>query len=110
VPTIVLWALVVLWTIPSFGLLVTSLRPREDQFGSGWWNAITDPNFTLDNYSNALFDPPGGSVPFSDAFINSFAIAIPGTLVPSPSPQPPPTRSPGWTSRGGTGSSSPCWR
>jgi alpha-glucoside transport system permease protein len=82
VPTIVLWALVVLWTIPSFGLLVTSLRPREDQFGSGWWNAITDPNFTLDNYSNALFDPPGGSVPFSDAFINSFAIAIPGTLVP----------------------------
>ncbi len=33
-------------------------------------------------YSDALFDPPGGSVPFTEAFINSFAIAIPGTLVP----------------------------
>ena len=82
VPTIVLWVLVVIWTIPSVGLLVTSLRPESEQFGSGWWTAITDPSFTLENYSNALFDPPGGSVPFSDAFINSFAIAIPGTLVP----------------------------
>jgi alpha-glucoside transport system permease protein len=26
--------------------------------------------------------PAGGSLPFSDAFLNSFAIAIPGTLVP----------------------------
>ncbi len=82
VPTTVLWALVVLWTIPSFGLLVTSLRPGSEQFGSGWWTVVTNPSFTLENYQNALFDPPGGSVPFAEAFLNSFAIAIPGTVVP----------------------------
>jgi alpha-glucoside transport system permease protein len=82
VPTAVLWGLVVLWTIPSVGLLVTSLRPGSEQFDSGWWTVVTNPSFTLDNYTNALFDPPGGSVPFAEAFLNSFAIAIPGTLVP----------------------------
>jgi len=81
-PTAVLWAVVVLWTIPSVGLLVTSLRPGSEQFDSGWWTAFTNPSFTLSNYTDALFDPPGGSVPFAEAFINSFAIAIPGTLVP----------------------------
>ena len=81
-PTAVLWGVVVIWTIPSLGLLVTSIRPGSEQFDSGWWTAFTSPSFTLANYSNALFDPPGGSVPFAEAFINSFAIAIPGTVVP----------------------------
>jgi alpha-glucoside transport system permease protein len=82
VPTGVLWLLVVLWTIPSIGLLVTSLRPGRDQFRTGWWTAASDPSFTIDNYRRALFDPPGGTVEFSQAFINSLAIAIPGTIVP----------------------------
>ena len=82
VPTGVLWAIVVLWTIPSFGLLVTSLRPEADQISGGWWTIFTNPTLTLENYQNALFDPPGGSVPFSDAFVNSLAIAIPGTIIP----------------------------
>jgi alpha-glucoside transport system permease protein len=82
VPTAVLWALVVLWTIPTFGLLVSSLRPGAAQFSSGWWHALTDPSFTTDNYQRALFDPPGGSLPFWKALLNSFAIAIPGTAVP----------------------------
>ena len=81
-PTSVLWAVVVLWTIPSVGLLVTSLRPGSEQFDSGWWTTVTNPSFTLSNYRDALFDPPGGSVPFTEAFLNSFAIAIPGTIVP----------------------------
>jgi alpha-glucoside transport system permease protein len=82
VPTAILWALVILWSIPTIGLLVNSFRPANDQFQSGWWNAISNPNFTLDNYSTALNHPPGGSLPFADALLNSFAIAIPGTLVP----------------------------
>jgi alpha-glucoside transport system permease protein len=82
VPTGVLWAIVVLWTIPSFGLLVTSLRPEADQISGGWWTIFSDPTLTLENYKDALFDPPGGSVPFSDAFVNSMAIAIPGTIIP----------------------------
>jgi alpha-glucoside transport system permease protein len=82
VPTWVLWALVILWTIPTFGLLVSSFRPGAEQVASGWWTTITDPSFTLDNYQRALFDPPGGSLPFWRALLNSFAIAIPGTVIP----------------------------
>lgn len=82
VPTAVLWGLVVLWTIPTFGLLVNSFRPESAQFRSGWWTAFTDPSLTIDNYRLALLDPPGGSLPFWKALLNSFAIAIPGTLVP----------------------------
>ena len=82
VPTAVLWGLVVLWTIPTIGLLVNSLRPERDQLSSGWWDVFSNPSFTFDNYHTALFDPPGGTLPFWEAFINSLAIAIPGTIVP----------------------------
>jgi alpha-glucoside transport system permease protein len=82
VPTWVLWGLVVLWTIPTIGLLVNSFRPEQEQFTSGWWTIFKDPSFTLDNYRRALFDPPGGYVSFGRALINSFAIAIPATVVP----------------------------
>ena len=81
-PTAFLWGLVILWTIPTIGLLVNSFRPEVNQVSSGWWDVITNPAFTLDNYQNALFDPPGGTLPFWKAFVNSLAIAIPGTLVP----------------------------
>jgi alpha-glucoside transport system permease protein len=82
VPTAVLWGIVILWTIPSIGLLITSLRPEADQISGGWWTIFSNPTFTLENYQNALFDPPGGTLPFSEAFINSMAIAIPGTIIP----------------------------
>ena len=82
VPTTVLWGLVVLWTLPTFGLLVNSFRPGSVQLRSGWWTAFGDPTFTAENYRRALFDPPGGSLAFWEAMLNSFAIAIPGTVVP----------------------------
>jgi alpha-glucoside transport system permease protein len=82
VPTAVLWALVLVWSIPTIGLLVNSFRPASDQFQSGWWHVISNPHFTTHNYTEALNNPPGGSLPFGHALLNSFAIAIPGTLVP----------------------------
>ena len=33
----------ILWTIPTFGLLVTSLRPAEQAQNTGWWTIFTDP-------------------------------------------------------------------
>src|SRR5262249_18852819 len=82
VPTWILWAVVLLWTIPTLGLLINSFRPAKEQFTSGWWNIFTSPSFTLENYRRALVDPPGGYIPFWRALLNSFAIAIPGTVIP----------------------------
>jgi alpha-glucoside transport system permease protein len=82
IPTWILWAVVILWTIPTIGLLVNSFRPASDQLTSGWWHVFTSPSFTLDNYRRALVDPPGGFLPFGTAILNSFAIAIPATVVP----------------------------
>jgi alpha-glucoside transport system permease protein len=74
--------LTVLWTIPTFGLLATSLRPSSDANNTGWWTIFTNPSFTLDNYSEVLTGGttiPGGILPY---FFNSFAIAIPAALFP----------------------------
>jgi alpha-glucoside transport system permease protein len=75
--------LTVLWTIPTLGLLVTSLRPAKDVAETGWWTAFTHPAFTLTNYHTVLFQGGfgvgGGLMPY---LVNSLAISIPGTLFP----------------------------
>ena len=35
---ILVYLLVLLWTIPTFGILISSFRPEEDVKTSGWWN------------------------------------------------------------------------
>jgi alpha-glucoside transport system permease protein len=74
--------LTVLWTIPTFGLFVTSLRTSAAANSSGWWTALTNPSFTLDNYTQVLnggADFQGGIWPF---VINSFVISIPAATFP----------------------------
>ncbi|MEY3430912.1 MAG: hypothetical protein RJB30_844, partial [Actinomycetota bacterium] len=57
--------LATLWTIPTFGLFVTSLRPSTGINGSGWWTVFTNPEFTLTNYSRVLFEGRGATPPLS---------------------------------------------
>lgn len=75
--------LTVLWTIPTLGLLVTSLRPAKEVASTGWWTILAHPGFTLTNYHTVLFEGgfgvSGGLMPY---LINSLAISIPGTLFP----------------------------
>ena len=75
--------LTILWTVPTFGLLVTSLRPSDVASDTGWWTAFKPPfNFTLDNYSQVLSGGttiPQGIWPY---FVNSFVISIPAAIVP----------------------------
>ncbi len=66
-----------LWLEPTVGLFITSFRPREDIASSGWWNFLLQPHFTIANYTAVLTHQGMGN-----AFLNSFAITIPGTLLP----------------------------
>ena len=73
--------LAVLWTLPTFGLLVSSFRPEAEVKQNGWWNAFTDPSFTLDNYREAFSGGSGGEG-LSTNLINSIVITIPAVLIP----------------------------
>ncbi len=79
--TIVAIIIAVFWTIPTFGLFVTSFRPGADTQSTGWWTVFTDPEFTLENYAQAL-SAGGTSTTLGTAFINSLAITIPATVFP----------------------------
>lgn len=68
-----------LWTVPTAGLLVTSFRSKSDIDNSGWWTAITDPSFTLENY-RTVFDKSQGDL--GTYLVNTIVITIPSVLIP----------------------------
>ncbi|MDI1462367.1 carbohydrate ABC transporter permease [Catellatospora sp. KI3] len=71
-----------LWTVPTFGLLVSSLRPEDQIKNNGWWNFFSDPKLTLDNYQEVLFGTTASSGRLASFFINSLVITIPSVLFP----------------------------
>jgi alpha-glucoside transport system permease protein len=76
------WAIALLWTIPTLGLFISSFRPEDDIKSTGWWVWFTEPtNVTTENYTTVLSDKVGG-LPFSDFFWNTVRIAIPGAVIP----------------------------
>ncbi len=82
IPTWVLWLLVVVWCVPTFGLLVNSFRGRDEQRTSGWWTVFTGnlDGFTLDNYNEVL--SATGQTDIKTGLANSLAIALPATIIP----------------------------
>ncbi|HZM65925.1 MAG TPA: carbohydrate ABC transporter permease [Nakamurella sp.] len=70
--------LAILWTIPTFGLFVTSFRLPADIATTGWWTVFSNPGFTFENYQNAW----SGSGGLSQFFLNSFVIVFPAVIIP----------------------------
>ena len=70
--------LTVLWTIPTLGFLLNSLRTKEAVYSSGWWTWFAHPSFDLSNYHTVLFVNGGEVLPL----VNSLAITIPATIIP----------------------------
>ncbi|HEY9889862.1 MAG TPA: carbohydrate ABC transporter permease, partial [Candidatus Obscuribacterales bacterium] len=74
-------AIALLWTLPTAGLFVSSLRPPDALLTSGWWTVFTAPlapgQFYLGNYGAVLTQQGMGQ-----AFLNSLVITIPATVMP----------------------------
>lgn len=81
VAKIVITVTMVMWTVPTVGLIVSSFRTRDAVNTSGWWTAFTLPmdwtQWTLENYQTVL-----ESNGFGNAFLNSLAVTIPATVIP----------------------------
>jgi alpha-glucoside transport system permease protein len=78
---IALLIIVVLWLIPTVGLLISSFRTRAVVEAEGWWTFFANPfdlaQWTLGNYRIALTQQG-----FGNAFLNSLAVTIPSTVIP----------------------------
>jgi alpha-glucoside transport system permease protein len=76
--TIIVVLIALIWSVPTFGLLISSFRPGTLISSTGWWQGLVPPwQFTIQNYEQVLAAQGMGQ-----AFINSLIIAIPGTIFP----------------------------
>ena len=92
---VVLILLVIIWTVPTFGILVTSFRVRDNVSKTGWWQSLSDETgYTMENYSQVLGgrtftykDSSGGTArakgdDMMGAFLNSLTVTIPAVVIP----------------------------
>jgi len=70
-----------LWTLPTAGLLVSSVRNPQLITQTGWWVGLAHlfdkDQWTLQNYQQVL-----ASNGMGDAFLNSLIVTIPSTVIP----------------------------
>jgi alpha-glucoside transport system permease protein len=67
-----------LWLVPTFGILLTSLLSPADFSTEGWWQVFTEPSkLTWDNYDAIL-----GNDAIRSALWTTVLIALGGTILP----------------------------
>ena len=77
---LVILIVVIIWIIPTLGVLVSSFRPPDAVNANGWWTVFTNlgsNEWTLSNYSDVL-----SSEGFGNSFLNSLSVTIPATVMP----------------------------
>lgn len=79
--TLAALVIAVLWTLPTFGLFISSFRPQDEIQSTGWWTIFANPGLTLDNYATAL-QAGNSQLNMAGAFVNSIAITLPATIIP----------------------------
>lgn len=74
---LLLGVVALLWLVPTFGLLLTSLMPADLITEQGWWRALSEPSvLTLENYRQ-LFD----NNDLTTALITTAEIAVGNTVL-----------------------------
>ena len=77
---LVIMIIVIIWIIPTLGVLISSFRLPDAVNTNGWWTVFTNlgaNEWTLANYSDVL-----SSEGFGNSFLNSLAVTIPATVMP----------------------------
>ena len=84
IATTIVWLVTFIWTVPTFGLLVTSFKGEKAILDQAWWTTLLHPSFTLANYKGVFLGDgteslSSGVLPY---FINSIVITLPATIFP----------------------------
>jgi alpha-glucoside transport system permease protein len=77
--TLVLLLLTAIWSIPTVGLLITSLRRRDLAETSPWWDVFFDPlnqAWSIDAYTKTL------ETGMLDSLVNTLVVTIPSVILP----------------------------
>ena len=77
--TLTLTFLVLLWSAPTVGLLITALRDRDEAAATGWWVALFNPlgqTWSVDSFAKAI---DGGML---DSLLYTIVITVPATILP----------------------------
>src|SRR5687768_11146391 len=75
---IIIVVLGLLWLVPTFGLLLTSLIAPADISSTGWWETISKPSLlTLENYGDVL-----GNEAITGALWTTLWISLGATILP----------------------------